>query len=138
MKKALFVIIVCIALVVISCGCTEQSNFFGSGNTVTLITHTRMFDFSTGQIITQEETTEDIDVLAIKNDNKATLKACNDAGIKLPDEDEYGYYVEVPVGGKCYVKDSEGGIATVTVTGIGKTEDDLPTATITWSYAPGS
>lgn len=136
MKKAILVAgIVCLTLVIFTCGCMEQN---ATGNTVTLVMHTKMFDFSTGQIITEEGTTEDLDVITGAEDNKVRLISRNDASIKVSSDEEYSYYIDVPVGTECKLKDSEGGIATFTVTAIGENADGWPTATITWSYSSAS
>ena len=134
MKKAILVVgIVCLALMIFTCGCMEQN---ATGNTVTLVHGEKMFDFSTGQIVTQEGTTEDIDVITGAADNKARLISRNDASIKVSGDEEYSYYIDVPVGTECILKDNEGGIATFTVTAISKDADGWPTVTITWSYSP--
>lgn len=140
MKKAILLAgIVCLMLAVIfTCGCIEQN---ATGNTVTLIMHTKMFDFSAGQIITEEGTTEDIDVITGAEDNKARLISRNFVndnvvGIKVSGDEEYSYYIDVPAGTECKLEDNEGGIATFTVTAIGENADGWPTVTITWSYSP--
>jgi len=139
MKKAILVAgIVCLTLVIFTCGCIEQN---ATGNTVTLVMHTKMFDFSAGQIITEEGTTEDIDVITGADDNEVRIISRNFVndnvvGVKVSGDEEYSYYIDVPSGTECKLKDNEGGIATFTVTAIGENADGWPTATITWSYSP--
>lgn len=136
MKKAILVAgIVCLALVIFTCGCTEQN---ATGNTATLVHGEKMFDFSAGQIITEEGTTEDIDVISGAEGNKARLISRNDASIKVSGDEEYSYYIDVPVETECILKDNEGGIATFTVTAISKDTEGWPTVTITWSYSSAS
>lgn len=142
MKKAILVAsIVCLMLVVIfTCGCTEQN---ATGNTVILVHGEKMFDFSAGQIITEEGTTEDIDVISGAEGNKARLISrnfvnANEVGIKVSGDEEYLYYIDVPAGTECKLKDNEGGIATFTVTAISKDAEGWPTVTITWSYSSAS
>lgn len=132
MKKAIIITIICLVLVIFNCGCIEQNS---SGNTVTLVMHENMFDFSTGQIITEEMTTEDIDVITGADSGKARLIARNDAEIKVSGDEEYSSYIDVSVGTVCNLKDNEGGIATFTVTAISENAEGSPTATITWNYA---
>jgi len=135
-KKAILVAgIVCLTLVIFTCGCIEQN---ATGNTVTLVHGEKMFDFSAGQIITEEGTTEDIDVISGAEGNKARLISRNDASIKVSGDEEYLYYIDVPAGTECILKDNEGGIATFTVTAISKDAEGWPTVTITWSYSSAS
>ena len=134
MKKVILVAgIICLTLVIFTCGCTEQD---ATGNTVILVHGEKMFDFSTGQIVTEEGTTEDIDVISGAEDNKARLISRNDASIKVSGDEEYSYYIDVPVGTECILKDNGEGIATFTITAISKDADGWPTVTITWSYSP--
>ncbi|GAG15252.1 unnamed protein product [marine sediment metagenome] len=97
--------------------------------------HEKMFDFSTGQIITEEMTTEDIDVITGADSGKARLIARNDAEIKVSGDEEYSYYIDVSVGTVCQLKDGHGGIATFTVEEISQNSEGFPTVKITWSYS---
>ena len=132
-KKELWIIGIGLMLLILGLsGCTTDN---AGGNTVTLVMHEKMFDFSTGQIITEEMTTEDIDVITGADDGKARLIARNDAEIKMSSDEEYSLYIDVPVGTVCKLKDNEGGIATFTVLEItGATES--PSVKISWSYQP--
>lgn len=115
-------------------GCTGESPFFINSNQVTLEMHTKMFDFSTGQIVTEEGTTEDLDIITGADEGKARLISRNNAEIKISGEEEYHYYIDASVGDTCVLVDNEGGTATFTVDSIGTNSQGFPTATITWSY----
>ena len=136
MKKELGIISIGLMLLILGLsGCTTDN---AGGNTVILMMHEKMFDFSTGQIVTEEGTTEDIDVLLINDDGEARLISrnfvdANDVGIKVSGDAEYSYYIDVPVGTVCKLKDNEGGIATFTVLEITGTSES-PSVKISWSY----
>jgi len=114
----------------------DNSNNNGGTNPAILVHSIQMFDFSTGQYVSEDWTTEDLDVITITNDNKARLYAHNDALIKEVGDSSYLSYIDVPAGSTCELVDSEGGTATFTVLSIGSTTEGYPTATITWSYNP--
>jgi len=138
MQKKHMVFGILLISVLLTIGCLDQDNNFwnnnGGSNTVTLIHATQMFDFSTGQYVSESFTTEDIDVILI-TDGKARLYAHNDAEIKQQGDSEYSSYIDFPVGATCILKDNEGGIATFTVDSIMETTEGYPSVTITWSYS---
>jgi len=90
-----------------------------------------MFDFSTGQYVSEEFTTEDIDAITITNENKVRLYAHNDAMIKEQGNIEFVSYVDVAEGSVCELIDNEGGTATFTVNSFGISFQGYPFATIT-------
>jgi len=127
-------------------GCSDQNSSFeslfgdnngnsGNSDTVTLIHATKMFDFSTGQYVTEDYTTEDIDAITITNEGKIRLLSHNNAEIKKQGDEEYSSYIDVAEGETCILKDAAGGIATITVSSIAYTSQNYPSCTITWSYS---
>ena len=102
-----------------------------TSNTITLIHSIQMFDFSTGQYVSEEFTTEDIDAITITNENKVRLYAHNDAMIKEQGNIEFVSYVDVAEGSVCELIDNEGGTATFTVNSFGISFQGYPFATIT-------
>ena len=73
-------------------GCMSSDSSDSStseNNQVTLEMHTKMFDFSTGEIITEMGTTEDVDVITGANEGFARLLARNGADIMIQGNADY-------------------------------------------------
>ena len=102
----------------------------------TIVMHEKMFDFSTGEYVTEMMTTEDLDVITGAQTGKARLIAENDAYIKLSTDEEYFIYRDVAVGDTVVLIDNEAGIATIKITKIDTNEQGFPTVSFTWSYSP--
>ncbi|MCK4365266.1 MAG: hypothetical protein KAW45_04395 [Thermoplasmatales archaeon] len=137
MKKGIiFVILFLIITSLTLAGCTSNTDSSSSdgNNQVTLEMHTTMFDFSTGEIVTEEGTSEDIDVITGANEGFVRLIARNGAEIIISGDAEYAMYIDAYEGATCELIDREGGKATFIVNEIGTNTTGLPTVTITWTY----
>ncbi len=127
----LFSIVTSLALA----GCTSNTDSSSSDNNqVTLEMNTIMFDFSTGEIVTEEGTTEDLDVITGAREGFVRLIARNGAEIMLSGDAEHAMYIDAYEGATCELIDRQGGKATFIVNEIGTNTSGLPTATITWTY----
>ena len=103
-------------------------------NQVTLEMHTKMFDFSTGEIVTEMGTTEDIDVITGAKEGFVRLLARNSADLMIIGDADYALFVDVFEGATCELIDRQGGKATFTVNSIGVNMAGAPTVNITWNY----
>ncbi len=127
----LFSIVTSLALA----GCTSNTDSSSSDNNqVTLEMNTIMFDFSTGEIVTEMGTSEDIDISTGAKEGFVRLTARNGAEIMISGDALYSMYVDVYEGATCELIDREGGKATFIVNEIGANTTGLPTVTITWTY----
>ncbi|MCK5636130.1 MAG: hypothetical protein KAH91_01820 [Thermoplasmatales archaeon] len=127
----LFSIVTSLALA----GCTSNTDSSSSDNNqVTLEMNTIMFDFSTGEIVTEEGTSEDIDISTGAKEGFVGLTARNGAEIMISGDAEYTMYIDVYEGATCELLDREGGKATFIVNEISTNTTGLPTVTITWTY----
>lgn len=127
----LFSIVTSLALA----GCTSNTDSSSSDNNqVTLEMNTIMFDFSTGEIVTEEGTSEDIDISTGAKEGFVRLTARNGAEIMISGDAEYTMYIDVYEGATCELLDREGGKATFIVNEISTNTTGLPTVTITWTY----
>ena len=127
----LFSIVTSLALA----GCTSNTDSSSSDNNqVTLEMNTIMFDFSTGEIVTEEGTSEDIDISTGAKEGFVRLTARNGAEIMISGDAEYTMYIDVYEGAICELLDREGGKATFIVNEIITNTTGLPTVTITWTY----
>ena len=138
MKKGIISIITfSIITSLILAGCisrTDTSSSDNNNNQVTLEVNTKMFDFSTGEIVTEKGTTEDIDVITGANEGFVRLIARNGAEIMISGDAEYKLYIDAYEGATCELIDREGGKATIIVNEIETNTTGLPTVTITWTY----
>jgi len=112
----------------------EEDDVNPPQNPATIIHSIQMFDFSTGQYVSEDMSTEDLDVITITDENKVRLYAHNTAVIREIGVTGFLYYIDVSTGSTCELVDDEGGIATFTVDSFGTTTEGYPKATITWSY----
>ena len=137
-KRIIFVILFLIITSLILAGCTSNtdssSSDNNSSNQVTLEMHTTMFDFSTGEIVTETGTSEDIDISTGAKEGFVRLTARNGAEIMLSGDAEYTMYIDVYEGATCELLDREGGKATFIVNEISTNTTGIPTVTITWTY----
>ena len=135
-KGIIFVILFVIITSLILAGCISITDTSSDNNTnqITLEMNTKMFDFSTGEIVTEKGTTEDIEVITGTNEGFVRLIARNGAEIMISGDAEYTMYIDVYEGATCELLDREGGKATFIVNEIITNTTGLPTVTITWTY----